>query len=352
MKTDLSLTQLAQELERRSGAKQDFVADTRHIEMKDNAIVSFTYGVGRQMDLAVNDTAHKQIAQRLEIPVKYYERMRSESPQLLAGNVNHWLQENPEQRLIRVLDGRMRAFLSDRYQRIENEEIASVVLPVLLEQNGVQIMSTSITETRMYIKAVFSHVQAEVAVGDVVQSGVVISNSEVGMGAVKIEPMIYRLVCTNGMTIPDARYSARHVGGRILETETVREMLTDEALRADDNAILLKVRDVVRASFDELRFNRHVDLMKEAAGQKLEGSPVEAVKLLSKKHSLSEFENNAVLRNLIEGHDLSRWGMVNAITATAKEDSLSYDRATELEALGGTILTLPAADWKQLAVAA
>lgn len=350
MRTDLSLQDLAKELERRAQNKNDYVIDTRKVKMEDDSRLSFENGV--RHNLAANEVAHRQIASRLEIPAKYYDRMRAEAPAMLATNVNHWLHNEPGVRMIRTLDGNVRAFLSDRYNRIENEEIAKAALPALLEQDGVQIMSSSITETRMYIKAVFTKVQGEVKKGDVVQAGVMISNSEVGLGAVSIKPLVYRLVCTNGMVIEDSKFTARHVGGRVLESEDVREMLTDETLKADDKAILLKVRDVVRASFDETRFARQLSLMQGATEDKITGNPVEAIKLLAKKNNLSEFEHGSILRNLIEGADTSRWGVLNAITATAKESVLSYDRATELETLGGQMLTLPANDWKQLAIAA
>lgn len=42
--------------------------------------------------------------------------------------------------------------------------------------------------------------------------------------------------------------------------------------------------------------------------------------------------------------------MLNAVTRTA-QDVESYDRATELEELGATVMTLPSAQWKQLASA-
>ena len=198
-----------------------------------------------------------------------------------------------------------------------------------LAQPGVEILSSSITETRMYIKAVFTKIQGEIKgkqVGDLVQAGVAISNSEVGLGALKIEPFVYRLRCLNGMILPDSKYSARHVGGRVLETDDVRGMLTDETLRADDKAILLKVRDVVNASFDEVRFARQIETMQASTTRRLEGNPAEAVKLLAKKNNLSEFEEGSILRNLIEGADLSQWGVVNAVTATAKEMALLRPR--------------------------
>lgn len=349
MKSDLSLTGLAAELERRSKAKQDYAIHTSQIAMADDTRLQFQNGKLNQFE--ANDIAHNQIAGRLDIPVKYYKRLREKAPELLASNVNHWLHANPETRMIRTLDGQARAFLSDRYKRIENEQIASTVLPLLMEQEGVQVKSTAITETRMYIKAVFPHIQGEAKLGDVVQAGVAISNSEVGMGAVKIEPLVYRLVCLNGMIINDAKFSARHIGGRISAEENVHELLTEEAIAADDKAILLKIRDVVRASFEEARFARHLSLIHEATQDKLQGDPAEAVKILSKKQALNEFEQGGVLRHLIEGGDLSRWGILNAVTRTA-QDVGSYDRATELETLGGNILTLPRSEWKVLAEAA
>lgn len=354
MKTGLSLTALATELERRATSKQDFVASTDSIEMstaQGEPTLILPADVAPQ-GLVINDLAHNQIAGRLDIPVKYYNKMRSNAPELLRNNVNHWFSNNKETRMIRTLDGKVRAFLSDKYQRIENEEIASVVLPLLLAQEGLQVVSTEITETRMYIKAVFPKVQGEVLKGDVVQSGICISNSEVGHGAVKIEPLVFRLVCLNGMIINDSAFRGRHVGARADATDSVYEMLTDETKQADDRAILLKVRDVVNASFDEVRFAAHLNKMREAAGEKIEGNPAEAVKLLAKKEALNEFETGSILRNLIEGADISRWGLLNAVTATAKEDALTYDRATELETLGGKILNLPRTEWVQLAQAA
>lgn len=350
MQTQMTLQQMAVELERRQGAKQDFVANTSKLHLTDKGELQFETPDGFK-SFGANETAHGQIASRLDIPAKYYNRMRAEAPELLATNVNKWLHQNPEQRMIRTLDGNARAFLSDKYNRIENEEIANMVLPSLLEQQSVKIVSCAITETRMYIKAVFTNIQAEVKVGDVVQSGVSISNSEVGAGAVNIEPFVERLVCTNGMVIRDAKFSARHIGARAEKSEGVYQLLSDETLQADDRAILLKVRDVVRASFDQVRFQKHVEQMRAAMGDRIEGDPVEAVKVLAKKSGLNEFEGTQILRHLIEGAELNRWGMLNAVTRTA-QDVTSYDRSHELETLGGNILTLPRTEWKVLAEAA
>src|SRR5262249_13433053 len=148
------------------------------------------------------------------------------------------------------------AFLSNRYQRIENDEIANVVLPILAEHPGVKIVSSEITDKRMYIQAVFPKLEGAVKVGDVVQAGLVVRNSEDGHGAVDIAPLIYRLWCLNGMIGQDNRLRGYHVGGRVDSNE---ELWADDTKKADDRAILLKVRDTVKIAFDEAAFKARVE---------------------------------------------------------------------------------------------
>lgn len=74
-------------------------------------------------------------------------------------------------------------------------EIAKVVLPLIGQMEGAHFESCQITESRMYMKIVNTRLEAEVVPGDIVQAGLIISNSEVGQGSVNIQPLVYRLVC-------------------------------------------------------------------------------------------------------------------------------------------------------------
>jgi hypothetical protein len=57
--------------------------------------------------------------------------------------------------MVRTLDGKMRAFLSDRYRRLDNYDLAEAVLPILVEMGeGIRIVSTELTDSRMYIKVI------------------------------------------------------------------------------------------------------------------------------------------------------------------------------------------------------
>lgn len=119
---------------------------------------------------------------------------------------------------------------------------------------------------------------------------------------------------------------------------------------ADDKAFYLKVRDIVRGALSETVFRRIVGQMREAAGTRLDADPVQAVEVLSHKHGLNGDEQKGILRHLIEGGDLSLWGMANAVTRQSQNVE-SYDRATELEALGGSIITLARSEYRELLAA-
>jgi hypothetical protein len=244
----------------------------------------------------------------------------------LADNVNHWFAARRERRMIRTLGQTARAFLSDRYCRIDHIDLLQVVLPEVLAFNGASVGSCEVTDSRLYLKVINSNLEAEIRPGDVVQAGFCLSNSEIGLGSVAVEPLIYRLVCSNGMICQDFSQKRRHVGRASYDTDSAYELYSDETLAADDSAFMLKVRDTVRCAVDVAKFNTIVNSLREATEKRIEGNPVESVKVLENKYSLSETESSGVLTHLIQSSDLTAYGLANAVTRTA-QDVLDYDCA-------------------------
>lgn len=341
MKEGRTLMEMAQELERQRAAKKDYISDTRNLRMD-------ATGDGLQLSLrddrshvvhmlGVNDNAHRQIGTALKIPAAYYDRMQKDLPDLLAHNVNAWFDANPQAKMIRTLDGNARAFLSDRYRRIDNYEIAQTVLPILGDLPDAHIESCEVTENRMYIKCVNPRLQSDVVPGDTVQAGIMITNSEVGLGGVTVVPLLFRLVCTNGMVVNDAAARRRHIG-RANDIGENFQIFTDETIIADDKAFMLKIRDTVRAAVDEARFGQVVNMMRQAKGVKLDTPDIpKFVELTATEFGLSQNEGRGVLDHLIRDADLSLYGLANAVTRYS-QDVESYDRATDLESTGYSIL--------------
>ncbi len=354
MKSGLTITEMAAEIERQAAAKADYLVNPLNMEMDSTGRVPMLRVIEKDVDqmepLAIQETVHRQLGAHLNIPWKYYERMLQEEPGLLADNVNHWLRKGePVQRLLRTIDGKARAFLSNRYRCIDNFEIAQAVLPIIMEMQGARFESTQITENYMYIKVVNPRLTGEVRVGDVVQAGVVISNSETGLGAVNVQPLVYRLACLNGMVVNDASTRTRrnHIG-RANSTDENFALYSQETLDQDGKAFMMKVQDTVRAAVDEARFTKVLDTMRESTRAKLDTTDIPSVvKLTSSNFGLTETEGKGVLQHLLEDADYTLYGLANAVTRFS-QDVEDYDRASKLEVIGYNVMTMPPAMFKQI----
>lgn len=363
MKTGIhSLQALAAEIDRRAKAKEDFVTKAKAL-----TIVPVDNDIHLRMgdrEFGVNSIAHKQLQGYLKIPADYYDRMKRETPDLLAQNVNTWLHRSDEKRMIRVLDGDVRAIPSDKYRPLENEDLASAVLPVLMKLD-LEVMSAAITDTKLYIKAVDKGVVRELAktgakFGDgghtIVRRpnspAVTISNSEVCMGALSVLVGLWDQFCSNLASFAERSARKYHVGTRHeLGGDETYAMLSDETRRVTDEALWRQIGDVTKAAFDQQQFNTLCDKVEGTRNDKIDGDVIEVIKMTSKRFSLNETEGKSVLKHLIDGGDLSRFGLYNAITRTA-EDLDDYDRASDFERLGGQIIELPKTEWTALAKAA
>lgn len=351
MKSGRSLINLAKELERQIGSKKDMIVPSARMSYRTDGIGVSLVDIEEEDQVrpyGITELARKQLAEKLKIPYTYFERMRSEAPGLLDQNVNNWLWRENERRLIRTLDGQVRAVLSERYRRLDNWDLAEHVLPMLQRLPEARFESVELTDARMYLKVVTPHIQYEVAPGDIVQAGVVISNSEVGHGSLSVQPLVFRLICRNGLIASDRALRKNHVG-RILEAPIdAVTVFKDDTLQADDRAFFLKVRDVVEAAVSEATLTMIGEKMRRTMGISITGDPVKSVEVLAQKFTLNECERSGVLRHLIQGGDLSGFGLVNAVTHYA-EDVEDYDRATEFEQLGGRLLELTPQEWKVVA---
>jgi len=303
----------------------------------------------------MSDIAHGALSRRLEIPKAYYDRMRNDHPGLLAENVNTWMRDSSNH-LIRTVgnpDGSpptCRAILSEKYKIIDNDQVMEKLFPVLHEQQSMEIVSAEITPTKFYLKARFPELEREIGLNDAIQSGVVISNSEVGFGSTEVSMLIYRLRCLNGMILADSAFKARrvHIGAAMKTDENFRIIASQETLRLQDEAFYAGLADIVRAAADPDVFQSAAATLQDAADQKIDGTIQETVQNVTKHFSLTESEGKSVLDNLIRDGEYSKWGLANAVTRTANETD-SYDRATELERLGGKVIELKENDWMRLA---
>lgn len=356
MRTDLSLQDMASKVKQEHYQKHDYLADTRSLQLvtTDRDSEATRIMIKDIGDYSMNNHCWGQLQDYTKIPAVYFKRLREDHPGLLRDNVNHLMEhEPPKTRLVRTLDGVARAFLSNSYRMdMDNWDIVNAVLPILSRVEGLDVKSCSVTETRMYIKALFPKLRQDVKVGEPVQGGIVISNSEVGEGAVKVEPFMFQLICLNGM-VRGVSMRKFHSGAKIQGDDEAREIFSDKTRRLTNEALKSQIADMVVAATDEAKFAQSVEGLRRAASDetRIEADPVKAVEVVREQLHMTQDEGSAMLRHLIEGGDLTQYGVAQAVTRTAS-DCDSYDRATELERAGGSVIDLPKQEWAVIQQAA
>ena len=352
MKVGLTLEQLGQELVCQSEVKRDYLVSSDKMTME-------TYGglpVLRVLNsagedcmepLELNSTAHRQISGYLRIPANYYERMLKEYPELLAHNVNSWLSRTQEVKLLRTLDGTARAILSNRYWCVDNLQLLQAAVPVIGNMLGMSVVSCGLTETHMYVKIVSERLRGDVVPGDTIQYGVCITNSEVGMGAIAIQPLLYRLVCTNGMVVGE------HLGTGGRRVHKGALLTLPGGFRRyyppDDTHIrgfIEQFQKSLNEALQGAQFGALMDRMRLATQAHIQAQDLTLLlQKIGSAFGLREAEQDCVLNHLLGGQDMTLYGLSCAVTRYA-QDVVSYDRATHLESVGYDIMTMPRRQWE------
>lgn len=363
MKTGRTLQELAAELQRQTETRRDYIAPQGKVEavVADNNAIELTGFNGAA--LPITNYAHGQLADHLEIPKKYYDRMASSRPELLAQNINTWLHADPaNKRMIRTLDGKVRGILSPKFRPLDNFDLAQAILPTLIE-NRIEITSCELTETRMYIKGILPAlsdvIPAGLALGEghnaldrgTVVAAVVISNSDIGAGTLRVEPSVFTTFCTNLAILKDAAMKKYHAGRANQTTGETWEVFADDTRRADDAAFWLKVRDVTKAAFDAEQFRGAVARLRKAAGTVIPSDDLAAVvDMTIEELKLPTSINSGLLKALAAGGDMTQWGLSSALTRVANGVD-DYETATLLERAGGEVISLAPGQWKRIAEA-
>ena len=366
MQKGMNLQDLLEEVQRQSKAKRDYVASTendiRVVPMPDfpngMAVVLRKGQEGAELErLEITEHAHKQIAGRLQIPWKFYHRMLDDHRDIVIDNVNKLFEREHAPRLLRTMDNRLRAFLSNRYRRLDNDEVLTQCLPPIVEgEYETCLLSSNVTDNRMYLKVLFTDDALKQNIGEIngrqdeVRPGFIIGNSETGMGTLYARGFFYRDFCLNGCVYgkTDAfEFRRSHLGGALIEGVNF-EVMSDKSKKLEDEAIMSQLTDVMAAianpEFSQLMGDK---LRSINTGATIE-NPVPAIQLLSKDIGLTERESDSALENLIRDQNYSQWGAVNAVTKIANE-SESYDRACELEEIGAKLIDLTNLQWQRIA---
>jgi hypothetical protein len=167
-------------------------------------------------------------------------------------------------------------------------------------------------------------------------AGLVISNSEVGLGAVNIVPEIRLQVCSNGLQVNVAtgsRFRKIHFGAAISEAGVIQ--WSDETRSNVLRLVRSQIKDAAATFLSAEFLAESIAAFRDLAAINVppaeNGAPV--VAQVAERLRFSNEERDAIFAEFLRGNDPSAFGVANAVAAHAHTVRLADpDRAFELEA--------------------
>ena len=316
----------------------------------------------------MTEWAANQLCQRLGMPFRYYEIC---PPELRQTNVNYWMERAADMKKqaeedakqvtwkrggkeILVPDGMseelqkqaknknvmlrlreendervIRGILSDKYTKFDNSEILHLVNEFLTIQNkDYNVEMWNQNDDGFHLRLTFDALTTQIGYTpdgkpDIHKVGIHVMNSEVGRSSVRIIPMVYRQVCTNGLMawVSDNEniFSQRHL---YIAEETMRERVAV----AIGNA--LKMGDAT------------IDVLQKAKAKKVD-NPYEIIDKLAKDKKYSKKFVEKVKDQYNAENDGSLFYVVQAFTDVAKTLP-SQDARIDIERDAASLLKLVA----------
>jgi hypothetical protein len=195
-----------------------------------------------------------------------------------------------------------------------NSEIAQTA-ESLLRNASLSVKSFVLEETHMFLKIISEDIH-DLESG--LKAGIMIGNSEVGMGSVSVEPFVFRKACTNDLIVSQEK-SFRHAHIHLTEFEMTRRMA--EAV-SEGFRIASSVLDAFLKTREE-----PID------------DPLEIIRRIAEARQFSQKLTDEVTSSYLIKPEATRFGVINAFTHAAQQ--LGPLQRIEMERFAGTLLEAP-----------
>ncbi len=162
---------------------------------------------------------------------------------------------------------------------------------------------------------------------DLIVGGLFFTNSETGHKALRVEPRMFRVKCSNGMIVEEFKTREVHIGNG------------DELY---DEIIYLSLRRSIRELFS--RFGEIVLMLRESTEVKI-NNPQRVINNVVQQYKLSESQKENILIAFGVEPEPDKYGITNAITLAAQKEE-TWEKRIELEKIGGSLISLPIEEFK------
>jgi hypothetical protein len=287
---------------------------------------------------AVHQHALDQAAERLGLNLKYTHGLQNRheawSNQLIATNLNELLahEDSKTRYLVREVQGKVRAVLSDAYRRIDSGPVLDSLIGAAEAASAI-IVDGTYTETRVSLKVIRDR-PIEVFPGEWMVFGLDFSNSDYGDGPNEFSSFLLRLACLNG-AIACTELRKVHIGRRYSGDDEASQ----RTLRLDAAAQASAARDQVNALLSPGATEKVVGYIRKANGTAI--GPDQIAGFLRTRTSKAE---TGLITDKFASADVvelpagqTSWRLSNAISWLAKNTD-DNRRRLDLERIAGEAL--------------
>ncbi|MEW6456621.1 MAG: hypothetical protein AB1410_07925 [Acidobacteriota bacterium] len=197
-----------------------------------------------------------------------------------------------------------------------------------LQAHKAEIEDCFLSETEMNIKVKSQKLRDFVRhKDDLMIGGIFLTNSETGHKALRVEPRVFRVKCSNGMIMEEFVTGEIHLGDEVL-----------------DEMIYLSGRRSIKELFN--RFGEITQILREATEIKVK-NPQKVINNVVEQYKLSEAQKENILIAFGTEPEYDKYGIANALALAAQKEE-TWEKSVELERRGRKLVTLPLEEFKAM----
>lgn len=327
------------DIENRTQKRKDIIINSRELTLDDKTgnLVGMNDRF-QTVDFPMNGWAQGQLFNKLNMPGKYFkERMNEGKFDLVKDHIDYNKKRLDEKEfMIRTIKDKsedsfiydnniVRAVLSDRFSPFDNDQLTEVLNDALTSnQYKYEIVEYQNDDLTASFRITFPDTEKDLGKkikrGDILKSAIMVINSEVGKSGIYIMPVVYRVVCSNGLTVWKSiggrgDFYRKHVGLDKQEVYSFSRTAIEKAMSKAYSAM---------EKIEELQSRPVSD-------------PEKKIKQLLSNNKIPKRLHQPVIDTYNEYWlgDNSMYGIMNSITRVARD--LNQDDKRDLEIVAGNI---------------
>ena len=296
-----------------NSSREDMMLDMRDFKFNNDGTIRM-----ENMDYHISEYALSQQCAKIKVPVTYIKNcFNGGMGELASMNMNTWTSVYGDKRVfVRAYNGVIRGVLSDRYSKLDSQEILEVLDSSNISSRF-KVVGSYLSADRFHLRMI--NPEKINVDGEDLFTGIQIDNSDIGMASLGVTLLIYKQVCTNGLILPKDKgvlFKKKHIG--INAVDFKEQMMCS----------LSKLKEYTDLSIDMINNTRKVRFNMLELGKKLD-----RVKLDT---NIGD-DGIDFMRELIQHkYSATNWGLINALTEVAQRYTL--DRRLEIERYASKLL--------------